>query len=461
MLLATTSQVSQEIAVVPFLWVLPLVIYLGTFILTFEHERWYHRTYFGLLLGISVILAAAVLLGYVFFPLWAQILIHSIVLFACCMSCHGELYRSRPDQSHLTLFYLVVSVGGALGGLFAAVAAPVIFDDYWEYHVGLIACVLLTQLAWLRGGEQLRGFANRSALALRYLLIVGVLGAIVYTQWYVSGHLVVTSSRNFYGILKVSSYEDEVGEHLLLRHGRIVHGHQYRDPAMSQQPTSYFGPKSAVGLALRHHPRRRGPEGATGLKVGVIGLGIGNVSAYGQAGDTLRYYEINPDVIKFADEMFSYNADTPAVVEVVLGDGRLQLERELREEGPRKFDLLLMDAFSSGSLPIHLITREATEMYWRHLADDGILAFNISNRALDLAPVVRGLAEVCDCEVVRTDAPPDPSRGLSYSRWGMLTANREFLATPQVRDAIVPWDTDRPPLIWTDDFASLWQILVW
>ena len=461
-LLATTNQMSQEVAVVPFLWVVPLALYLLTFIITFEHERWYNRFHFGLLMGVSSIAATAVLFGGVFVPLWVQIVVYSATLFACCMTCHGELYRSRPDPAHLTLFYLMVAAGGALGGLFVAAVAPVIFNSFWEYHVGLIACIFLTQLAWLRSGVSVRAFGSRSALYLRLGLMAGALALVLYAHVQLSGQGVVEASRNFYGVLKVSRDHDEVGEKLALTHGRIVHGEQYRDSDKKGWPTSYYGPQSGVGLAMQHHPRRHASEGESTLKVGVVGLGVGTVSAYGWPGDTIRFYEINPAVVRFADSIFSYNADSEAQVDVVLGDARVQLELELARNGPHGFDVLAIDAFSSDAIPIHLITREAAELYWKHLADDGILAFHISNRSLDLAPVTRALADVCGCEAVGTHSPEVLDKGVKLSNWVILTSNRAFLDSPAVREAAVGWSRDdQPPLLWTDDFASLWQVLKW
>ena len=272
----------------------------------------------------------------------------------------------------------------------------------------------------------------------------------------------VEASRNFYGVLKISREHDEVGEKLVLTHGRVVHGEQYQDPDKKRWPTTYYGPQSGVGLAVQHHPRRHSSVGASSLHVGVVGLGVGTVSAYGQPGDKLRFYEINPDVARFAKELYSYNSDSAALVEVVTGDARVQLERELTQQGSRGFDVLAIDAFSSDAIPIHLVTREAARLFWGHLAHDGILTFHISNRSLDLSPVTRALAEVCDCEPVRVQSPEQPRRGVSVSTWVILTSNRPFLDASEVKEAVVPWtDDDRPPFIWTDDFASLWQILKW
>ena len=462
MLLATTNQMSQEIAVAPFLWVVPLALYLATFIITFQHEQWYSRFHFGLLMGVSSIVATAVLFGGVFVPLWVQILAYSATMFACCMTCHGELYRLRPDPTHLTLFYLVVASGGVLGGLFVAGVAPLIFDGYWEYHVGLIACIFLTQLAWLSAGVSVRAFASRTTLFIRLGLMLGALAMVLYAHVRLGGRGVVEASRNFYGVLTISRDHDEVGEKLVLTHGRVVHGEQYQDPDKKRWPTTYYGLRSGVGLALQHHPRHHPSKGASSLNVGIVGLGVGTVSAYGKPGDKLRFYEINPDVARLAEERYSYNSDSEARVKVVLGDARVQLERELTQHGSHGFDVMAIDAFSSDAIPIHLITREAAKLFWGHLAPDGILTFHISNRSLDLSPVTRALTEVCDCEPVRIQSPAQPRRGVSDSTWVILTSNRLFLDASEVKEAVVPWtDEDRPPFLWTDDFAGLWQVLKW
>ena len=459
MLLATTNQMSQEVAVVPFLWVIPLALYLLTFIITFEHERWYNRFHFGLLLGVSAFVVTPILFAGVFVPLWAQILVYSVTLFACCTACHGELYRSRPDPAHLTLFYLVISAGGALGGLFVAAVAPMIFTGYWEYHVGLIGCILLTLTAWFRGGVTV-GALGRQAFYVRLGLMVGALAVVLFAHVQLRGRGVVQASRNFYGVLKVGRSDSAAGEKLDLMHGRILHGEQYQDPEKKTWPTAYYGPKSGVGLAIQHHPRHEQINAP--LKIGVVGLGVGTVSAYGRPSDTIRFYEINPEVIRLAAELFSYNADSEARIEVVLGDARVQLEQELTQQGSQGFDVLAIDAFSSDAIPIHLITREAVEVYWKHLAKDGILAFHVSNRSLDLTPVTRALGEVCGCEALRTQSPEDVSKGVKRATWVLLTSNRVFLDSPAVREAAVPWtNNDQPPLFWTDDFASLWQVLKW
>jgi hypothetical protein len=320
--------------------------------------------------------------------------------------------------------------------------------------------MVLTLVAWFRGGVVVGSLVSRNALYVRLGLMVGAFVVVLLAHVQLRAHGVVEASRNFYGLLKVSRSEGPAGEKLDLMHGRILHGEQYQDPEKKKWPTAYYGPKSGVSLAIQHHPRRDSPNAA--LKIGVIGLGVGTVSTFGRAGDTIRFYEINPEVIRLADKIFSYNADSKARIETVLGDARVRLEQELTQQGSQEFDVLAIDAFSSDAIPTHLITREAFEVYWRHMAKDGVLAFHISNRSLDLAPVTRALGEGCSCEALRTLQPEDVSKGVKRATWVLLTTNRRFLDSAAVREAAAPWnDDDKPPLFWTDDFASLWQVLKW
>ena len=461
MLLATTNQMCQEVAVIPFLWVLPLSIYLLTFIISFERERWYRRRSSGILLAASAVAAVIVLTGGAFVPLWIQVFVHALTVFACCMSCHGELARAKPHPRHLTLFCLAVAAGGALGGTFVALGAPRLFSGYSEYHLGLAGCAGLVLIAWYRDGVT-NASARRAAdwwarAGVAYVLMALVL----FYQTHRRTRDALALSRNFYGVLRLDERTDFAGAKLTLTHGRIVHGYQYQDPDKTLWPTSYYGHDSGVGLTLTNHPNRQaGNSHGNGLRVGIIGLGAGTVAAYGRAHDYLRFYEINPDVVRYSEEYFTYRSASPARIDVVLGDARIQMEREITDGSPQLLDILLVDAFSSDAIPVHLITRESAELYWKHLKTDGVLLFHISNRSLDLAPVTRALAESCACEAVRIESPADEARGASKATWVVVTRNQNFLAADAIRSAAAPWsDDDQPPLLWTDDYAALWQVL--
>ncbi len=476
MLLATTNQLCQEVSAVPFLWVLPLALYLTTFIICFDHERWYHRNTFLVLLGGAMLLACYAIIEGNGLSAWKQLAIYSTTLWVCCMVCHGELVRAKPAAHHATLFYLMVSAGGALGGVMVALVAPLVLNDFWEYEIGLVATVVLAFVATFR---QTSGSPNRprsvwvagGGLSLAVGLAVGWFITVEQSSADIESRNLETT-RNFYGVLRVNQEEsirDDNGAKRELIHGRIEHGLQYLDEDKRRWPTTYYGHTSGVGLAINHHPRRAadsspgggaGEAGAGTLRIGVIGLGCGTLAAYGKPGDTIRFYEINPEVIRISEEYFTYRADSQAKVDVVLGDARVKMEQQLAAGDPQRFDVLAVDAFSSDSIPMHLLTRECAELFARHLKPDGLLCMHVSNRFLDLTGVVRGMAETLGLDCVRIDSSSDHSVGLDHSTWIIVTRNKKFLATSEVRDAIRPWKKkDRPPLVWTDDYGSLWQAL--
>jgi hypothetical protein len=462
MLLATTNQMCQEVAVVPFLWVVPLALYLVTFIICFDHQRWYRRLHYGILLALAVPAAVVVLFGGARIDVRIQIAVYSLTLFACCMTCHGELVRSKPHPRYLTLFYLLVSAGGALGGLFVAVAAPRLFSGYWEFHLSLVACIVLTFVAWRRSGAWDRYFREPAwawgGAASLLLCLTAALGL----QVHVLGLDALASARNFYGTLRVLDTSDDAGgKQLALAHGRIMHGVQFLDEERRRLPTAYYAVESGLGLAIENHPRRLAEvAGERGLRVGLVGLGVGTAAAYVRPGDYFRFYEINPDVVRLCNEFFSYVKDAASTVDIVLGDGRIQMEREAAHGELQRFDLVVIDAFSGDAIPIHLITEESVGLYLKHLRDDGLLAFHITNRSIDLAPVVRAIAERFGLQALQVKSKGDDARASSDADWVILTKNQEFLSQEAVKAAVTPWsDQDRRPLLWTDDFAGLWQVL--
>ena len=516
LLLATTNKLCLDVAVIPFLWVLPLALYLLSFIICFDNPRWYARLPFTLALVAALGGSCWALFKGSDASLYVQVGIYSGGLFICCMVCHGELYRLRPAPRHLTAFYLTIAAGGALGGLFVAVAAPKIFTDYYEMHLGLLLCGLLFiiacahdrqpvsikqwrwlsyaltllvfgwldwSLAWL--GKHYPGIPKICFTGLRVgmwaflvLLVafwllrkrfgsfqhwrvltcvwlsVGLLalGTALWIQARESDGHRVFRARNFYGTLTVCEYRrDEPEAHyLLLQHGRITHGLQFVDPPQANWPTTYYGEASGVGLAVRALP-------AGSRRIGLVGLGTGTLTTYGQAGDYLRIYEINPEVQRVATSRFSYLCHCPAKVEVVLGDARLSMERE----PPQHFDLLALDAFSSDAIPVHLLTKEAFQIYERHMKTNGIIAVHISNHCLDLQPVVVNLARQFNYRLAVIDYDEtDEAWWLYSSTWILLTRNEAILNSPAIREAAATVETNRVKVpLWTDDFASLFQIL--
>jgi len=458
LLLAITSQISLEVAVIPFLWMLPLSLYLLSFILCFEYERAYLR---GLWVGLLLLGAggtAVVIRVGVDAPMLVQLATYLLTLFFACMVCHGELVRHKPAPRHLTSFYLLVSAGGAAGGLFTGLIAPNLFPDLWELPLSLVAaCGLALALAgrgaWPRSPIVRRCFA---ALGLAYLLaLTGVLAYHAHHE--LDDHIHV--SRGFFGVLRVDQDTGESGElRTRLRHGRIIHGLQFADPDLARMPTSYYGPGSAVGLAIRHHPRRARNEP---LRLGFVGLGAGTLASYAAASDSARFYEINPDVVALSSAptpFFTYLRDCPGQLSVAIGDARINLERE----PDQSFDVLALDAFSSDSIPAHLLTVEAVQLYLRHLRDrDSVLAVHISNRYLDLDPVVRGIAELLGLTVLRIDDAE--SNDMVYSSdWMLLARDPAALAAPELQLAAEP-EPERTPEsdpwpLWTDAYSNLLQV---
>jgi hypothetical protein len=453
LLVATTNQASQGIAVIPFLWVAPLAIYLLTFILAFHNERWYRRGLFACTAGVFAPTACAVAGLGVVLPVWGLLGIYLATLFLTCMVCHGELALARPSPRHLTAFYLAVGAGGALGGAFVALVAPRVFTEFSEYSMGLAAACLLGLAGWLRTGAW-SGW-RRGELGVRFALMALLLGGMtaVLATGVNSNQTALASWRDFYGILRVREASDANGPLRELVHGRVRHGWQYLGPAERRWPTAYYGPHSGAGIALEALAGQR-------RRVAVIGLGTGTLAAWGRPGDTFRFYEIDPNVQVAASTWFSFLKDSRARTETVLGDARVQLERELAAGHSGDFEAIAVDAFLGDAIPIHLLTAECGEVYRRRLAPGGLLLLHISNRALDLQPVARGLARSLGWKAVLFVSGAHEKTGEISSTWVLLTADSEFLKQPAIADRVTPWpDGGRPAITWTDDFASLWQVL--
>jgi hypothetical protein len=455
LLLATTNLITQDIVGAPFLWVVPLSLYLLSFILTFESDRWYHRLSFAILAGVLAPVAAATTgAGAVFLPLWGEAVVYLAALFAACMVCHAELRHARPGPRHLTAFYLTVSAGGVLGGAFVAVVAPRVFNEFTEYPMALAAACTLGFIGWLRAGAwELWTRGNFSIRIPLMALLFGTLGAGSLAVLPGSVRGVQTVVRNFFGVLWVVNRNDQAGEYRQLTHGRIKHGSQYVEPPLRNQPTSYFGPHGGAGVVMNTLK-------APGRSVAIIGLGAGTMAAWGRPGDTFRFYEINPDVEIIANTWFTYLKDSKAKIEVALGDARVQMERELVSGPNTPFDLIVVDAFSSDAIPMHLLTAECAGIYKRRLKPGGMILMHISNRTLNLEPVVRGLAQHLGWRAAQFLSNGYAPGGEDGSRWILLTPRPEWLREAGIEHLVSGW-SPAEPLLWTDDFASLWHILMW
>lgn len=526
-LLATTNLLCQELAVIPLLWVVPLSVYLVSFILTFDGSRWYRRSVFWPLYFLALGLGTRPdFLGYQPVPLVYAIAVCALSLFAVCMVCHGELARSKPAPQHLTSFYVMVASGGALGGAFVVLIAPQIFRGFFEFQAGLIACGLLLFAAFLledRTGRAERQLWNAAlvislAFFLPYLALLlpnpdklisltreyytlplgmGVFLLLRLVQgrrkrnqddyggnhfpWQPAAALLSTAmfaifayggiqaqaarslfgERNFFGMKRV---EKELGlkcvggdcgedESIVLLSGNTCHGSQFLRPSRRNIPTTYYTTGSGIGLLLSNYPR--GAGGTANLRIGVIGLGAGTLAAYGRAGDSFRFYELDPAVIDLSagpNPYFRFVQDSPARIETVLGDARLSLEREAVQGQLQKFDVLAVDAFNSDSIPVHLLTAEAMKIYLKHLRNqDSVLAFHVSNRYLDLRPVLVGLGKDAHLSAaqVRNQA----------SEWILLSANPAMLRLSNLAEKAKPVTLSKQPVLWTDSYSNLFQVL--
>ena len=442
MLLSVTTHITQNVAAVPLLWVVPLTIYLATFILCFESSRLYPRE--------TLLPIAAAALGVMAWcladprlthELWLQLGVFGIGLFVVCMFCHGELARSKPSPRYLTRFYLMVSLGGAAGAALVGIVAPLVLPAHFELAIGLIvaACLLTWQV---RADPRIFGLLG---------MVAGVV-TIGCAIWHVEDFYdtTIVTARNFYAVLRVQAYGlTESSRHRSLISGTIMHGIQYDAPQLRRQPSSYYTTSSGIGRLLETlHPRMEP------LRVGVIGLGTGTLAAYGTPGDLYRFYDINPAVIAIAKRDFTYLADSEAHIETPLGDARLTLERE----PPADLDILAVDAFSSDAIPVHLITSEALALYAKHLRPGGVIAFHVTNRFLDLVPVVAGIAAANGMEAVWIHDEGTASLA-SRSDWVLVSKNHALLASPRIADAASPIDAHANWRVWTDDFNDLFQAL--
>jgi hypothetical protein len=441
MLLGVTNHITHDVASVPFLWILPLTLYLVTFILCFEGRGWYQRRIFlGPLLVAVGAMAWALHADGGIMDIKEAIPLYAVGLFVCCMFFHGELASLKPAPRYLTSFYLMISLGGALGGFTIGFVAPKFFNSYYEFGIGLVVTL---------------GLAAYLTRRLPVFVPLLALGAAGFTAYNVYEYVELLSRdtrvmvRNFYGTLRVKDAAGEDGEDQVRRlmHGVIMHGEQHLAPGKRALPTTYYGPGAGVGRVIK------ASLGAP-VRIGVVGLGAGTLAAYGRAGDYFRFYEINPQVVQIARSEFSFLGASGAEIETVLGDARLNLERE----PPHAYDILVIDAFSSDSIPVHLITLQAMAVYLKHMKPDGVIAFHVTNRFLQLAPVVKRIADVYQ---LHTALIVDEAEDSDYAKtdWVLVTRNQALLERDDIASAAgVIRDIPGLP-VWTDDYNNLFRIL--
>jgi hypothetical protein len=449
LLLATTNKLCLDMPSIPFLWALPLSLYLLTFIICFDRPAWYQRKfYLPILIPLFCLLSYAQFKGYAVTLFW-QILIYGSNLFAGCMICHGETARLKPSARFLTSFYLLVAAGGAAGGLFVGMISPMIFHSYAELNWGFWALAVFIVIICFREKIEIQLRKHRWPAWPTALVGALLVGATLLFLSHRSAQGAVSTTRNFYGVLRV--VEGNPGSEFQafkLVHGGITHGLQFVQPSRSMLATTYYNEPSGVGVVLENFPRE------TNRRVGLVGLGTGTLAVYGRPGDTFRFYEINPEVRRLAETGFSFIKNSAATVEVIPGDARLSMQRE----APQQFDVLVLDAFSSDAIPVHLLTREAFEIYFRHLKPDGVIAVHISNRHLNLLPVTIGVAKHFQTLIrsINWDEPNHPW-WFSSSRWVILSHNQPFMFSQPLAEhaSIMPDEDAQKAVLWTDDYASV------
>jgi SAM-dependent methyltransferase len=441
LLLSITNHVMENVAPVPLLWILPLALYLLTFTLAFHRRNLYSRWLMVRLLAVTL-----GSLGYAIYnPSFTESLQVSVPLFCgglflCCLFCHGELAKRRPAPGHLTSFYLMISLGGALGAIFVGILAPYLFAAIYEFPLTLCLTALLAVFALWPDGWLTRAFWAAAAIAMAAVLAYN-------THAYKRDSILTV--RNFYGGLRVQQHRDWLKQpYRTLYHGRIEHGAQFLNPPKNLVATTYYGRDSGVAKALDYF------SGAP-KRVGVIGLGVGTLAAYGQASDYFRFYEINPLVASIARNWFSYLGDTPAKVDIAMGDARLSLAAEPAQ----KFDVLAVDAFSGDAIPVHLLTQEAFAVYLRHLKPGGILAIHTSNTYLNLNPVVQSLADNARYPARLITNSDDLRKLIDASDWVLVTRNDRFLSDLDAATLQEPVEMPPKLRLWTDDYNNLFQIL--
>jgi hypothetical protein len=533
LLYGATGQMTQDVAPIPFLWILPLALYLLSFIVCFDNDRWYLRGIFHPLLGIAIF-ASFLLVIYVnaIAPVIGRVILStqivtlaievgnlSLLMFAGCMVCHGELVRLRPHWRDLTVFYLLVSAGGVLGGVLSVVVAPLLFRGFWDFRFAVWASVVLMVIALVRDRHSwiyrrppavgiailavalgypllirvvehariysavvlsvivavalLPRWKNRPrwlarpgiVLQLSMLAAIAVLGAIYLKTIEVALHDTLWIARNFYGVFRV--VENEGPEHqwrsYRLLNGRISHGMQLfssSDPRTRYYPATYYDIDSGIGLIMMNHPRRA-EDGNSSLRVGIVGLGVGTMAAWGRPGDYFCFYEVNPTIIKLASDpngYFSYLRDSSAKVAIVPGDARLSMEHELADGRSQQFDVLVVDAFNGDSIPTHLLTREAMLVYLAELSPDGVLAVHVSNLFLDLRPVLAENSRALNLRYGFASCEEKDAMNWA-SDWVLLARNDKVLGQPKIGSRLKSREGLRRVRPWTDDYSNLFQLL--
>ncbi|MBI4053736.1 MAG: fused MFS/spermidine synthase [Candidatus Doudnabacteria bacterium] len=452
LLLAVTNSLTQDIASFPLLWIIPLSLYLLSFVLTFDDPRWYHRKVYGLFFALAVVFWLFMSYAGANVALLFQIAIYAVLLFSGCMLCHGELAQAKPGTEKISFFYLMLAVGGAVGGLIAALIAPRYFPSILELHVSVVLVAIVAfAVNFANLPESVAGAMTLSKEKMVFTVAFSLLLVAIILNGLSPKPGTIYQKRNFFGVIRVVGGGKEQGQfrHYTLLNGRINHGMQFAGESERRLPTTYYGENSGVGTLLKNLDGEK-------LRIGVVGLGAGTLAAYAGAGDFIKFYELNPEVGSVAENYFSFLRDSLANKEIAIGDARVSMEREEQQD----FDLLAIDAFSGDAIPVHLLTQEAMEVYLKHVDQNGVIAFHITNIHLDLRPVVFALAEQFGLKAFLVGADSVIDKNIFRNDW-ILMGRRGLID----REFLDPWkqgttaESFPKKILWTDQNSNLLRIL--
>lgn len=454
LLLGTTQIMLQNVLSFPLLWIIPLALYLISFICIFG---WPKTGYRPLWLMVFTLVAAIVLSlpSHHHLTLIHQLIVYSVLLFSGCMICHDALNQSKPAPAYLTQFYLAIAFGGMIGGLFVDLIAPLIFIEWWDFYVPVLLILSFAGFQYLN--QQFSDLTRTIAMGSWTLVSFAFMGILAF-HYLQMDEGVIYQHRNFYGRCEITEIKDPDGViQRTLRHGAIMHGQQFLTPGKRQQPSSYFSLQSGVGMAV-HYLRQQHPEKA--IKVGVVGLGTGTIAALMAPNESLHFYECDPDIVKIAQEKFTYLRECPANIDVILGDGRLSLQKAYDQQQLGHYDLLAIDAFNGDAIPMQLITLEAIKLYLAHLDNNGIVAFHISSRYLDLYPTLQAAAKVANVYAFLTHNSSNYKKGISSSEWVLLSRDPNLGVYLYQNNALF-FRQERQDAPWTDDFSYILSAIKW
>jgi hypothetical protein len=491
LMLGTTSYITTDIGSFPLLWVLPLAAYLVSFVLAFARRQLVSLTVISRAMVVTATLVATSLLHLAVLPIWALVGVHTLNLFLVALLVHRLLAMERPPTEQLTEYYLLLSVGGVCGGIFNALVAPVAFSTILEYPIAIVVALVLrpgprgprADARFFRKTTDLvlpLAIAGGVIVALVALNVAGWLTALTYSATLAAALLAVVllvrrpvrfaagiaalvlipvllgqktlhTERTFFGVLKVESGDRT---HRFV-HGTTLHGIERFAPGWRDEPLSYYSRQGPIGQVFQRLGDRI-------HSVGAIGLGAGTIAAYGRPGDRFTFYEIDAAVARIASNprYFTFLHDSKADIGIVIGDGRLRIA-----EAPRRpYDLIVLDAFSSDAVPVHLLTREAVELYLSKLRPGGLLAFHISSNYLDLRPVIAGIARTLNCSALTQEHRPSERQervGAGRSIWVLVAPDARALARLRSDRRWKPLDESAGTTVWTDQFSNILSVAKW